>query len=111
MTGHGRKVRIALKYCGSCNPLVDLTRVARRLSQMAEQRSDLEMVPASEENIDMVVILCGCHRACGNKEEVRALAKQSMVIAGESLEGRPVPEKSLPEAAEQALVEKLGLKP
>ena len=111
MTEHGHKARIALKYCGSCNPLVDLARVAHHVTELAEQRKDLEMVPASGENIHMVVILCGCHRACGDKEEVRALAKQSMVIAGESLEGRPVPEKGLPEATEEALVKKVGLKP
>ena len=111
MTRHGRKARIALKYCGSCNPLVDLTRIARHVTELAEQRKDLEMVPASEEKIDLVVILCGCPRACGNKEEVRARAEQSLVIAGESLEGRHVPEKRLPEATAQALVETLGLAP
>ena len=32
-------------------------------------------------------------------------------LTGESLEGRPVPEKGLPEATEEALVKKVGLKP
>ncbi len=109
MTRHGRKTRIALKYCGSCNPLVDLTRVARQVAKLAEQRRDLFLVPVSEEGIDIVVILCGCHRACGNKEEVRARANQSLVIAGESLDGRPVPEKCLTVAIEQALVKTLEL--
>ena len=111
MTRHARKARIALKYCGSCNPLVDLTRVARHVTRMADKRGEFELVPVSGEKIDIVVILCGCHRACGNKEEVRARAKQSLVIAGESLEGRPVPEKCLPVATEQALVKTLELTP
>jgi len=61
------------------------------------------MVPLSEENIDVVVILCGCPRACGNKEEVKARAKRSLVTAGESVNRQPVPESDLPSAIEREL--------
>jgi len=70
---------------------------------VAEQIGDFQLVPLSEEDVDIVVILCGCPRACGNKEEVRARAKQSLVIAGESLSGRAVPEEYLPSAVEREL--------
>jgi len=105
MPQHSHKVKVALKYCGSCNPLVSLTRIASHLTQVAERQGCFQMVPLSEKDIDIVVILCGCPRACGNKEEVRARAKQSLVVAGESLRGKPVPEKCLPSAVEQELTE------
>lgn len=111
MSQHSRKVRVALKYCGSCNPYVDLPRIARHLAQVAEQRGDFQLVPLSENGISVVVILCGCPRACGNKEEVRTRAKQSLVVAGESLGGEPVPERCLPTAVEEEIVkiiEQLG---
>jgi sulfite reductase beta subunit-like hemoprotein len=98
-----RKVKVALKYCGSCNPHVDLSRIARHLAKVAEERGGFQLVPLPEDDIDVVVILCGCPRACGNKGEVRARAKQSLIIAGESLGGRAVPEACLPSAAEQEL--------
>lgn len=98
-----RKVKVALKYCGSCNPHVDLTRIARHLAKVAGERRGFQLVPLSENDIDVVVILCGCPRACGNKAEVRARAKRSLVTAGESLSGRAVPEASLPSAVEQEL--------
>jgi len=98
------KVKVALKYCGSCNPRVDLSRIARHLAKVAEERGDFQIVPLSENDIDVVVILCGCPRACGNKEEVKARAKRSLFTAGESVNRQAVPETQLPMAVEQELV-------
>lgn len=80
-----------------------MRRIARHLAKMAEERGDFQLVPLSEENIDVVVVLCGCPRACGNKEEVKARAKRSLVTAGESVNRRAVPEAELPIAVEQEL--------
>ena len=104
MSKNSRQVKVALKYCGSCNPRVDLSRIARHLSKVAEEREDFQLVPLSENDIDVVVILCGCPRACGNKEEVRARAKRSLFTAGESVNRQAVPETQLPMAVEQELV-------
>jgi len=101
------RVKIALKYCGSCNPRVDLRRIARHLAKVAEERGDFRLVPLSENDIDVVVILCGCPRACGNKEEVKARAKRSLFTAGESLNWQTVPESELPAAVERELVKLL----
>ena len=103
MSKNRRKVKVALKYCGSCNPRVDLSRIARHLAKVAEERGDFQLVPLSENDIDVVVILCGCPRACGNKGEVRARAKRSLLTAGESVNRRAVPEIQLPLAVEQEL--------
>ena len=104
MSKNSRKVKVALKYCGSCNPYVELTRIARHLARVAEKRGDFQLVPLPEDGIDAVVILCGCPRACGNKAEVRARANQSLLTAGESINGRHVPEAHLPSAVEQELI-------
>jgi sulfite reductase beta subunit-like hemoprotein len=98
-----RKIKVALKYCGSCNPHVDLRRIARHLAKVAEERGDFQLVPLSENDIDVVVILCGCPRACGNKEEVRARARYSLFTAGESVNRRAVPETDLPSVVEAEL--------
>lgn len=103
MSKKNRQIKVALKYCGSCNPSVDLSRIARHLAKVIQERGDFKLAPLSENDIDVVVILCGCPRACGNKEEVRARAKRSLVIAGESVNRRAVPEAQLPMAVEQEL--------
>jgi len=74
------------------------------LARVAEEHGDFHLVPLSEDNIDAVVILCGCPRACGNKAEVRARAGKSLLTAGESINGRHVPEAHLPSAVEQELI-------
>jgi hypothetical protein len=84
---------------------VDLSKITRHLIQLAGKRGDFELVPLSESNIATVIILCGCPRACGDKKEVRAGAVWSLVIAGGSVRGKPIPEKSLPTAVERELVE------
>ena len=74
------------------------------MARVAEERGDFHLVPLSEDSIDAVVILCGCPRACGNKAEVRARAGKSLLTAGESINGRHVPEAHLPSAVAQELI-------
>lgn len=97
------KIKVALKYCGCCNPYIDLSRVTRHLAKLAEEHRDFELVPLSGNDVSVVVILCGCPRACGDKEEIRARARWSLVIAGESIGGKPVLEQGLLGAVEQEL--------
>ncbi len=103
LLGNNRNIKIALKYCGCCNPKVNLTSIARYLSNVVQDRGDFRLVPLSEDDIDVVVILCGCPRSCGNKVEVRARAKRSLIVAGESLSGLAVPEADLPAAVAREL--------
>ena len=103
MSKRNRKINVALKYCGSCNPHVDLRRIAQHLAKVAEERGDFQLVPLSDNDIDVVVILCGCPRACGNKEEVTARAKRSLFTAGESVNRQAVPESELPQVVEREL--------
>ena len=44
---------------------------------------------------DLLVILCGCRRACANTEEYKSQSKRHLIIAGESLDGLPRSEKEL----------------
>ena len=108
MANKHRLYKVALKYCGSCNPRVDLSRLARHLKSLAEKSGDFELVALSENDIDVVVILCGSPRACGNKEEVKAKAKLCIVTAGESVNGKAIPEDQLPAVVERQLIAILG---
>ncbi len=102
--GDSRDIKIALKYCGCCNPQVDLSRIARYLSEVIQGRGGLQLLPLAEENLDVVVILCGCPRSCGGKAEVKARAKRSLTVAGASVDGRPVPQAELLAAVGRELI-------
>ena len=97
------KPKLALKYCGFCNPYVDLSRIASHLAQVAENKGDFQLVSLSDNDIALVIVLCGCPRACGNKEELRARAKDILVVAGESVSGQPVPDDSLSDTVERQI--------
>ncbi len=83
---------MALKYCGSCNPLINLSQIGCDLLTAIEKEDDLVFVSPESNDINTLVILCGCARACGNKIETRARAKRSIVAAGETIDMTPVAE-------------------
>jgi hypothetical protein len=43
----------------------------------------------------LLVVLCGCRRACADREEYTSQARRHLIIAGESLDGSPQSEKQL----------------
>lgn len=92
---NAKPLRIALKYCGSCNPLIDLITIGNELKEAIKRDSGLNLVSADGDDIDVVLILCGCPRACGNKEEARSRARSYLLIAGESIDQVPVREKDI----------------
>ncbi len=104
------KLNVTLKYCGSCNPLIDLFQIGNKLKEAIENAPELQLVSPDDDHIDVVVILCGCPRMCGNKESFRRLAKNFIVIAGGMVDLVPVAEKDLPARVMQK-VRELGQAP
>jgi hypothetical protein len=89
------KIRISLKYCGACNPLIDLSKIGKEVKEAIRKNNNLELVSPEDNNIDIMVILCGCPRACGDKAEIRAKANYNVVVAAETIDMVPVPEKDI----------------
>jgi hypothetical protein len=50
-------------------------------------RADIEIVPLDSPGINLMIILCGCLRACADKDEIKAQAGQYLIVAGQSLAG------------------------
>ncbi len=63
--------------------------MGRTITAIIARQSGFEIVPLSTNDIDILIILCGCPRACGNKKEVREKAKHSLLINDEVF-GDPV---------------------
>jgi hypothetical protein len=57
------------------------------VKQHATSRADIEFLPPDAASLDLLIILCGCLRACADKEQIRGLAGRHIIIAGESLAG------------------------
>lgn len=91
-------MRIAVKYCGGCNPSVDRTELVGKLAVLlARERPDCRLVTLRENEYDAVLLVNGCPVACVEKQfqgEVRPV----LLVAGETLQREPVAEQDLPAA-------------
>lgn len=67
-------------YCGGCNPHLDRAALGREL-QADERLRDL----------DVVVYISGCQRSCRAGRRLSLDTPGAVVVAGEHLNGRPLP--------------------
>lgn len=88
-------MKVAIKYCGSCNPVINLSGAGRDLRNAIGSDDSLLLVSPDRGDIDTMVILCGCARSCANREEIRNRAKSVILTAGETIDMRPVAEEDI----------------
>ena len=89
------RMRVALKYCGSCNPQIDTSAIGNSLKEAFKKDDRLNLVVPEDSRIDVMVILCGCFRACGDTEEIRGRAPRNLVVTGEAIDMTPVAENGI----------------
>jgi hypothetical protein len=100
-------MRAAIKYCGSCNPYIDLAKIAQEFRARAEAKG-VTFVPLDAEEIDLVVILNGCVVACADCPDVRDKAPHSLVVTPEMVGGNLVKDGEISWAMERILEEMLN---
>jgi hypothetical protein len=59
-------LRIGVKYCGGCNPSYERVEIVQRIQSRLNGR--LLFVRYDEQNIDGMVFMSGCHRACAAQD-------------------------------------------
>jgi hypothetical protein len=90
-------MKVAFKYCGSCNPEIELSDIGHKIEDKLQESPDITVVSRRSKPIDVIVILCGCPRACGDKKRVRKRANHCIVVAGEMIDLVPTAEKDIPD--------------
>jgi len=87
-------MRIAVKYCGNCNPEINSPRI---IDQWMTTVKDDEVVLQFEgkKPADLLIIICGCKKACADRPEIRAMGKRIILIRGRWIEGLGVAESEL----------------
>ena len=71
--------RLAIKFCGGCNPAIERGQLARIIRQ---DLADGVRWVSAEEEVDLLLIICGCLTACADRTDVKEKAVQSLAIAG-----------------------------
>ena len=77
--GAGSFSRVAIKFCGGCNPIVDRGRLARSIR---EHLPGVVCWVPSDEKVDLLLIISGCLTACADRPEVTEKAAEFFSIAG-----------------------------
>jgi len=88
-------MRVAVKYCGSCNPEIELADIGHEIEEALQETPDISLVSRRSRRIDVMVILCGCPKACADKKRIRKRASHFIVVAAETVDLVPVAEKEL----------------
>jgi hypothetical protein len=99
-------LKIALKYCGSCNPDVDLGAIGPRIRALLGGMA--RFVPFASGEADLVLILNGCGLACADRPDICEQARAAIVVAGESVALRPVPEEEIADRVAQIIASYRG---
>jgi len=95
-------MQIGLKYCGSCNPEVDLLKIVERLKKELDKKK-VRIVPLDTEGIDLVLILNACPTSCADREEVRQRAPLCITVNGRMIDYLPVKEEEIPQLLKERI--------
>jgi len=91
-------MRIAVKYCGGCNPSIDRANLVGKLVMLlAEAQPTWELVSVNEGVYDAIILINGCPVGCVQKQFLTE-QRPVFLIAGESLQRERIAENSLPKA-------------
>lgn len=82
VSGENLLPRMAIRFCGGCNPAMDRGQVARIIHE--DLAGLVRWVPA-EEVADLLLVISGCLTACGDRPEITEKAAEYLVIAGPTI--------------------------
>lgn len=79
-------MRIAVKYCGGCNPRYRRGAMVERLRRGF---TGIEVAAADESGpqTDLLVVICGCPSACAGHGHLSARHGTLVLVEGEAYEG------------------------
>lgn len=89
-------MRVGLKYCGHCNPLVDTAAVLAEIKQALPEATFVSW----EEEKEALLVLCGCPVACAS---IPPFAGPVVVVGGDALGGRSLKKEELAREVARAL--------
>ena len=101
-------MKIVTKYCGACNPEIDLAETGRAVVELVQRQGWQLVAPDTHPEADVLVLLCGCSRTCVDREELRRTAKKVVLVAGKRLGWQPIGESVLPLATVEAVKDSLS---
>jgi hypothetical protein len=75
-----------VKYCGNCNPEIDAPRIIGQWMETLGDE-DITVQPEGKLRVDLLVIICGCRKACVDRPKIWAMGKEIILIKGRWIDG------------------------
>ena len=99
--------QVLLKYCGGCNPDINRSKIVSEVKRGLPP--DIELVSiATAEKAEVGIMMSGCTTTCLDRDDVRQLAKQWIIVGGNNVNYFPVDNDKL---ADQIIKEILACLP
>ena len=96
--------KLAVKYCGGCNPSIDRTELAGKLAVLlAERNADWKLVALKDNAYDAVLLVNGCPVGCVQKQFLHE-TRPVILVAGESIQREKIVEGALAEKVVEELL-------
>ena len=96
--------KLAVKYCGGCNPSIDRTELVGKLAVLlAERNADWKLVTMKENDFDAVLLVNGCPVGCVQKQFLHE-TRPVIFVAGESIKREKIAEGALAEKVVEELL-------
>lgn len=73
--------RLAIKFCGGCNPAYERGEVARIVK---ENLPEVKWVSADDE-VDLLIIINGCNSSCAQRSEIEEKGRFCLSIRGDGI--------------------------
>ena len=85
-------MKIAVKFCGGCNPRIRRRRIIKKVKNNFKQ--DYFEVYQREANYDLILAVNGCSSTCGLNEELKN-NNRVLIIGGLNLDGRRIKDQKV----------------
>ncbi len=98
-------IKVGLKFCGSCNPHIQVGQIYREIKEEALRAGlDLKFRPWDEPGCDLLLIISGCPADCAERP---AHAAGEVAVAGETLNRNPCSRGRLAKEALRSIAKNL----
>lgn len=95
--------RVAVKYCGGCNPVFDRLKIIGEIKSLlpfdCTWKTDCGSHPA-----EIGIAMSGCSAACVDKPEIKKLAKNWIFVAGRTVDLETLPEEKIAGAVARKII-------
>ena len=82
-------MKVSFRYCGSCNPQLDLSQIEERVRQQAKVAGeDVSFVPLGSQT-ELCILLNACPVGCADDQDLGAKLVRRLVIRGWKNDGQP----------------------